>query len=516
MSSAAKSDTSLSHKYTLPQLDFGDEVCKLKITDDRSEGGEHDDANEETPIVFNSYEGVDWVQKYWGPTRDITLEKLTSLVKSHYSAIHGDSQSGSCILHLKRNGVYNTAYILKFENGTKVCVRVPACGWSERWNEKDAELLRSTVLVMKLIGAKTTIPLPKVFAYDTSLDNEINAPFIIMSCLEGYSARQAWMSDDWEIPKEIRRQNLLRSLAQAMSGLGSLKFSRAGSLWFSEGCENEAAVGESWTLRVEGFVVKRTFESHDPYASTRVKVQGALQHLLAEEGFPDNCRGVSMGENRSIPIKGVLLLYQLMVETFLDAAEIPEAEEEFGLMHSDYDIQNLVVDREGNVTGIHDWDGVAAVPLQIGCVMLPFWLQSDWCAGYCWPPAVGIDRAMLRPEEFEKYRQDFARHMWDGGKGVTDCRYSSKSHIYRTLLNSLGDRFDAYSLVLNILNEVLPRVDGLSYCRRVGARGFQRGENKWLQGRLRDFFRPEIPMGQLGTRSCHNERRVGDEVEPTT
>ena len=457
------------------------------------QGNGHNDPVEKADIVFNTYEDIDWVSKYWGPTRNIALESLASLVERHAVAIHGNLQPGRCSLLLRRNGVYNSAYILEFENGTNVCVRVPACGWSERWNEKDAKLLRSTALVMRLIARRTTVPLPTVIAYDTTLANEIGAPFLLMTYLEGNSARQAWNSDEWAVPKEIRRQNLLRSLAQAISSLGTLRYSKSGSLWFNDGEESEPLVGESWSLRVEGFVVKRDFEAFEPISSTRERVKRDLQKLLDDEGFPDNCRTVYMDSCQDISMKGVLLLYRVMVETFLDAAEFPESDEEFVLMHSDYDIQNLLVDGEGNLTGIFDWDGVASVPRQIGWSMLPYWLQQDWYSGYCWPPATGVEYAMLWPEQYEKYRRDFRRYMWEACGGIGDCRYTGKSHIYRAMLNSTADRYDAYCIVQNVLADILPRRRGMAYCNQIGAYGFRDGEKEWLQARLRKFFEPKVP-----------------------
>lgn len=295
--------------------------------------GDSSSCTEEADTIIFGYQGADLVEKYWGPTRHIGIEALTSLVEAHAAAIHGGTDAGSCTLAGSRHGVYNTAYILQFEKGPRAVVRVPACGWGERWNEKDKKLLQSTALAMKLISEKTDLPLPRVLAYDTSMKNHIGAPFILLTCIEGTSARQAWSSDDGPVPKEIRRQNLLRSLAKAISGLSILKFLKSGSLWFDDDHDSEPVVGESWNLRVEGYVIKRTFEHVDPYSSTRSKVKNDLHMFLEEEGFPDSCRNTTM--------KGILILYQLMVEAFLEAAEFPESDEDFVLMHSDFDIQNL-------------------------------------------------------------------------------------------------------------------------------------------------------------------------------
>ena len=108
-----------------------------------------------------------------------------------------------------------------------------------------------------MIEIKTDVPLPRVIAYDCSFDNDIQAPFMLMTCIDGTGARQVWNSDEGAVPKEVRRQNILKGMAQAMSGLRNLKYSKSGSFWFDEDAFDEPVIGESWNLRIEGYIIKR-------------------------------------------------------------------------------------------------------------------------------------------------------------------------------------------------------------------------------------------------------------------
>ncbi len=437
------------------------------------------------PIEFAAYEGRDLVQEYWGPTRSTTKEALISLAKRYIPRNQVSNNEGTCKLVSRQHGVYNSVYTIQFEDGDKACIRVPACGWSQRWQHEDVQLLRSTALAMRMLENKTSVPLPRVLAYDCSFENEILAPFILMTCIDGTGARQVWNADEGLVPKEARRQNILKGIAQAMSGLRHLKYSKSGSFWFDEeNLQAEPVIGESLHLRVEGYVINRRFEAAGPYSSTRDKVNADLHRLLKDERFPEDCQNSST--------KGVLELYRLVAAAFLDATEVPDSAEEFVLMHEDFDIQNMVVDDSGNLTGILDWDGLSSQPRQVGWSMVPYWIQGDWAPGYRWPPAIGADFASVRPEEFERYRQDYARYMWEACGGVGDCRFTSKSHIYRAFLNSTTDIFEAGKFVENVFASIFPG-SGLAYCAQLGEHGLRWRERRRLNARLHAFFTPEPP-----------------------
>ena len=51
---------------------------------------------------------------------------------------------------------------------------------------------------------------------------------------------------------------------------------------------------------------------------------------------------------------------------------------QFVFAHPDFDHQNLLIDDDGSLSGIIDWDRVAAVPHSVGCLAYPKWLSRDW------------------------------------------------------------------------------------------------------------------------------------------
>ncbi|EPE08406.1 serine threonine protein kinase [Ophiostoma piceae UAMH 11346] len=69
----------------------------------------------------------------------------------------------------------------------------------------------------------------------------------------------------------------------------------------------------------------------------------------------------------------------------------------FVFAHPDFDIQNFIVDTDGRLMGIIDWDGVEAVPRSIGNEALPGWLTRDWDpVMYVYESAMGDEEALRR------------------------------------------------------------------------------------------------------------------------
>jgi hypothetical protein len=93
---------------------------------------------------------------------------------------------------------------------------------------------------MKYIWRNTTIPVPRIYAYSATLNNDVDCPYIIMSRLPGKSAANIWLLEPYEydapsqmtgtpsLDAERKRLNFLRSLATQMTKLKELRFDPIG------------------------------------------------------------------------------------------------------------------------------------------------------------------------------------------------------------------------------------------------------------------------------------------------
>lgn len=86
---------------------------------------------------------------------------------------------------------------------------------------------------MQLLKRKTRIPLPEVYSFDASLDNEIKCPSILMEYSDGKSMKDIWF--DQSVPMEVLDERRIRSLqdvASAMVQLNRFQFDWAGRIEF--------------------------------------------------------------------------------------------------------------------------------------------------------------------------------------------------------------------------------------------------------------------------------------------
>lgn len=458
----------------------GQESCPLLVTAAVAESHEIDEA------------------EYWGPTRDIAEEKLVALL-DRVSETHNGTVDAHYRLMSKHCGSYNCAYILESSYKERLCVRVPACGFPARWNDFDGKLLRESALGMKYIRNKTDLPVPRLLSYDTTMDNEIEAPYIVMSFLAGKPLEEAWpqQKDEDFAVTEARRMTMLHSLAKTMRLLEPTVFSRYGALHFDSE-EAVPTVGDTSRLTTEDiFVIARKFKSVPSRASLRDYVLAARHHRFEEHHYPE--------EDLDSLTKGLFMLWELMLDSFLEVVQLEPHEPNFVLMQSDFNPQNILVDDRGNVSGLIDWDCLEAIPRQIGWCSIPHWLKRDWTPEYSWPTPAGSKQVLQQPHEFDKYRKAYTRYIRDACPGSkNDSRFTAKSHIYWALLQS-GEHFDHLTrFVCNVLADLFPRLAGVHtvFISQIGEYGYQKDQKKWLEGQLRAFFAPdachscEVPAGE--------------------
>ncbi|CZT18612.1 uncharacterized protein RCC_04456 [Ramularia collo-cygni] len=431
---------------------------------------------------------IEDVPKYWGTTTDIGEAQLAILLQH---VIQTDYEPHFKLAR-RLNGSFNVAYIMESVRGWRICVRVPACGFPGRWNDRDADLLRATALGMKYIYENTELPIPQVLAYSADTKNEINAPYTIMTFLEGKSVTDLW--DDLSVTPsvlEARRQKIMHDLANIMRSLATTTFARAGTLWFPDD-DSPPEVGNSYRLdKAKIFALKREFLEFPPRDSVAELLRCGQHKRLIEDRNP--------GVEHDVATVGVYALWDVMIEAFLQSGGKQKAgEPEFVLMQSDFNRQNILADETGKVTGLIDWDCLESIPRCIGWCSLPHWLEVDWCPDYRWPPEVDFEETP-KPDEFDRYRADYAKYMREVCQGRSDSVFTSRSHIYQVLFDSVESFAAVECFVYNVLTDILPRSVSYFHTRvdDIGRGGFQVGEREWFEARLVRYFAPDAEMAAV-------------------
>ena len=247
-------------------------------------------------------------------------------------------------------GSYNAVFTVLFADGTLWVLKVPAHGHTQCWDAPAAEALTSEAHTMRLIRRETTIPVPEVFAFDASVENELGCPFVLMEMIHGKSLAEVWF--DQEISLAKREQIRIRSLqgiAEAMAQLNSLTFSQGGSLIFDAkgnvagvGCSSVVDLERQYNnMRSEGYDNTMAFRQTGPFEDPK-------SYLLAMLDAREE------KQERSVIRQGAYKLLRLFIEwSLLDAGG---QEKQFVLAHPDLDNQNILVKDDGSLAGIIDWD----------------------------------------------------------------------------------------------------------------------------------------------------------------
>ena len=136
------------------------------------------------------------------------------------------------------SGSYNIVFAIEFTDGVVWMLKIPANGHWQLFDELASKALVSEARTMQMIKKATTIPVPVIYAFDASLDNELHVPFILMERIDGMPLYRGWFNEDGRPKAQLEkfRARALQSLATAMAQLNHFMLDHGGSLVFdSEG-----------------------------------------------------------------------------------------------------------------------------------------------------------------------------------------------------------------------------------------------------------------------------------------
>jgi hypothetical protein len=215
-------------------------------------------------------------------------------------------------------------------------------------------------------------------------------------------------------------------------------------------------------------------EAVTPYGLSKTSEE-FFKARLNDAWNPDRDYGV---ENKTCSVtllRGVRKILDIVVDSapFTTAPTASAHEDEDGvdeskkealvLRHDDLDLQKILVDSTGAVTGIIDWDDCMSVPRCVGYTSMPTFLRRDW------PPVYSIARLPHMTWAFEQYRTVYVEAM-EEFVGKEDAKYTCKSVIYQTVLAALAKYVDCRDAVETLLKDITDfrRVDVVDLWGRVG------------------------------------------------
>lgn len=204
---------------------------------------------------------------------------------------------------------------------------------------KPAGCMSIEIATMNYLRLNTDIPVPEVFAHDLTAENEVGAPYILMTYLHGTIASDLQDAQDCGIgtfgsPGQDRR--FWSQMALYHTQLASLTFDKIGSLHQE---------GDKFSIGPEIETGEGPWDTPEQYYEALV----CHRKKVANTDAPSEVRE---SQAFSYPSK------------FLELMKSAEDRNmgPFGLANRDFGAHNVLVDNEFNIVGFIDFDGVMAAP----------------------------------------------------------------------------------------------------------------------------------------------------------
>jgi aminoglycoside phosphotransferase (APT) family kinase protein len=332
-------------------------------------------------------------------------------------------------------GSFNLVYIITFSDESRMVARLPGKGTN--FEELDRMKMEHEYRTMRLIKARTTIPIPEVFLWQTTM-SDVGVPFALMSFMPGMQICDAWFDADWVT--EAKRLKILDQIAMHMSQLHQLNFpGNMGAPSFDDKGEL-TGIGPRYDYLsgLESEVAWDVIQSSGPWSS--VDEYRRLGWDAVDE------------ENENEPLDVGPFIMRLASES------IPDYMNGRGrtyIRHPDLAWHNILIDNDANVTAFIDWDGVDVIPCSIGFGSYPSWLTRDWdpaMYGYEDDGTATDDTVEeSSPAELSRYRQHYATSFSRRMLPPYDARETRLSHIAEAIEISMGNSFSRNWIVPKIL-----------------------------------------------------------------
>ncbi|KAI9370112.1 hypothetical protein BJX61DRAFT_544920 [Aspergillus egyptiacus] len=321
------------------------------------------------------------------------LPRLASAILQRLQSGHATSDRTTTVGQ-PLYGSYHVLFPVAFDGGPRWLVKIPINGTAEKWDELSASALACEANTMRLLKRETSIPLPEVLDFSSTTENILRCPYIMMTFIDGLSLYDVWFGHQLagtSIDTTLsRRTRALDGIASAMAQLGQFSFRAGGQLIF-DGDGQPSDIGPIRQLDPKA-MLDRWFIHKDPtddpiYIEYPANSDPKAYYTFMLDKHP---------EQKPIP-KGLAMLLRQLISWIPEPNDI----DPFVLAHPDFDIQNFLVSDEGELQGIVDWDGVAAVPRTLGNEKYPGWLTRDWD-----PAMYGYTESMDKGEEPEGVWED--------------------------------------------------------------------------------------------------------------
>ncbi|KAM0461551.1 hypothetical protein ACHAPV_004257 [Trichoderma viride] len=299
-------------------------------------------------MPFSSRDGLAWDDKglelkpVW--TREPSLEAITKVCREKL----GIEETGTCQVSFHAKGGFNKIYLVRTSQRQLIMrVSLPVCPRIKT---------RGEVTTLQFLHRATTVPVPEVFAYDDSAENEIEFEWILMEFIPGNSSYKRWRTLSMS-----QKVALVQQVVDLQAQIFRHEFNDIGTLVVDES-ENsqEVCPGEVissmffWGGHFDYDIARGPFRSSHDWLAAYLEflVQDQREALGEAEDEEDE-------EDINFALALTRRLINLLPKIFPTSERLLERTV---ICHDDLSLSNILVDDEGKVTAIIDWECVSAMP----------------------------------------------------------------------------------------------------------------------------------------------------------
>ncbi|CAI6045170.1 unnamed protein product, partial [Clonostachys chloroleuca] len=314
------------------------------------------------------------IEKELRHTRDKFIQSIRTDDIRRLAASYHPSQSDGEFFQEPLRGSYNICYFIRFPLSSppgawdKWVVRIPLAPCLPFGADKKLE---GEIAAMKLVSERTSIPIPKVIAYAINDKTKSFPTFMILEYVEGEKL-------SYKTYQEFTPERLVRfyiSLADIFIQLRRLELDAIGRLTHRE--DGSFTVGNPIaTIDLNAQALERLRPSRvlarygggGPLRSASNYID--MLHDLADNAFAESRSSVPEGD-------GIGEEYLYHLHSFRELVEDWRAEDDdrgpFVLVHGDFQPFNLLLNDQGSIVSVLDWEWSRVVPRQF--FKPPLWLE---------------------------------------------------------------------------------------------------------------------------------------------
>ncbi|KAJ8130971.1 hypothetical protein O1611_g2653 [Lasiodiplodia mahajangana] len=321
----------------------------------------------------NNQDGLKWQRGFldvapcW--TREPALPAIENVCREQLKIL----PEHPCHITFYAAGAFNKLYRVDYDNQSVIMrVTLPVHPHYKTHGE---------VATLDWLRHNTTIPVPKVIAFDDSNQNEIGFEWIMMEFMPGTPLHRRWRTMAMEKKVDITQRIAEFQAEIFRDGDLARAFKNIGTLYMG----NRIKFGEMPMIRVvpdqlvsyEFFRDKRInfdvprgpFRSSSGWLESHLKIIILEQTAIFEESEDDDDK-----EEAGEVIAVAKRLLSLLLQVFPDVAE--DSLEPAFLFHDDLNLHNILVGKDSNITAIVDWECVSTVPIWI-TTWMPKFLRGE-------------------------------------------------------------------------------------------------------------------------------------------